>query len=141
MNDWNIHNKFTDGKMDGGRIQYVKTFSLIAWVILLIACINFMNLSTARSEQRAKEVGVRKVMGAGKGKLIGQFIGEAVIMSFIAVILAVGLVYLAMPLFNNLVEKEMSVNILEPSHLIYLVVIGAITGLLAGSYPAFYLSS
>lgn len=141
MNDWNLHNNFVDGKMSGGRIQYVKLFSFIAWIILLIACINFMNLSTARSEQRAKEVGVRKVMGAGKGKLIGQFIGEAVIMSFIAVILAVGLIYLAMPAFNTLVEKEMAVNILEPSHLIYLVVIGMVTGLLAGSYPAFYLSS
>lgn len=141
MNDWNLHNNFVDGKMSGGKIQYVKLFSFIAWIILLIACINFMNLSTARSEQRTKEVGVRKVMGAGKGKLIGQFIGEAVIMSFIAVFLAIGLIYLAMPSFNNLVEKEMSVNILEPSHLIYLVVIGAVTGLLAGSYPAFYLSS
>ncbi len=141
MNDWNLHNNFVDGKMSGGKIQYVKLFSFIAWIILLIACINFMNLSTARSEQRAKEVGVRKVMGAGKGKLIGQFIGEAVIMSFIAVILAVGLIYLAMPSFNNLVQKEMSVNILEPSHIIYLLVIGAVTGLLAGSYPAFYLSS
>lgn len=141
MNNWNLHNSFTDGKMSGGRIQYVKLFSFIAWIILLIACINFMNLSTARSEQRAKEVGVRKVMGAGKGKLIGQFIGEAVIMSFIAVILAIGLIYLAMPSFNTLVQKELSVNILEPLHLIYIILIGMITGLLAGSYPAFYLSS
>ncbi len=141
MNDWNLHNKFTDGKMDGGRIQYVKTFSLIAWVILLIACINFMNLSTARSEQRAKEVGVRKVMGAGKGKLVGQFIGEAVIMSFISVLVAVGLIYLALPSFNELVQKDLSVNIFEPSHLIYLIAISLVTGLLAGSYPAFYLSS
>jgi putative ABC transport system permease protein len=78
MNDWNLHDNFVNGKMDGGRIQYVKIFSFIAFIILLIACINFMNLSTARSEQRAKEVGVRKVMGAGKGKLIGQFISEAV---------------------------------------------------------------
>jgi len=141
MNDWNLHNKFTDGKMDGGRIQYVKTFSFIAWIILVIACINFMNLSTARSEQRAKEVGVRKVMGAGKGKLIGQFIGEAVIMSFIAVIVAVGLIYLSLPSFNNLVQKELAVDILAPLHLLYLLAIGLITGLLAGSYPAFYLSS
>jgi putative ABC transport system permease protein len=141
MNDWNLHDSFVDGKMSGGKIQYVKLFSFIAWIILLIACINFMNLSTARSEQRAKEVGVRKVMGAGKGKLIGQFIGEAVIMSFIAVILAVGLVYLALPSFNNLVQKELAVNIFEPAHLIYLILIGAVTGLLAGSYPAFYLSS
>ncbi len=141
MNDWNLHNNFTDGKMDGGRIQYVKTFSFIAWIILLIACINFMNLSTARSEQRAKEVGVRKVMGAGKGKLISQFIGEAVIMSFISVLVAVGLIYLAMPSFNNLVQKELSVDIFEPAHLLYLITISLITGLLAGSYPAFYLSS
>jgi predicted permease len=141
MNDWNLHNNFTDGKMNGGRIQYVKTFSFIAWIILLIACINVMNLSTARSEQRAKEVGVRKVMGAGKGKLIGQFIGEAVIMSFIAVLVAVGLIYIALPSFNNLVQKELAVNIFEPLHLIYLVTISLVTGLLSGSYPAFYLSS
>jgi putative ABC transport system permease protein len=141
MNDWNLHDNFVDGKMSGGKITYVKIFSFIAWIILLIACINFMNLSTARSEQRAKEVGVRKVMGAGKGKLIGQFIGEAVIMSFIAVLLAVGLVYLAMPSFNNLVQKALAVDILQPAHLIYLVAIGLVTGLLAGSYPAFYLSS
>lgn len=141
MNDWNLHNNFTDGKMDGGRIQYVKLFSFIAWIILLIACINFMNLSTARSEQRAKEVGVRKVMGAGKGKLISQFIGEAVIMSFIAVLVAVGLIYLAIPSFNTLVQKQLSIDVFEPLHLIYLISISLVTGLLAGSYPAFYLSS
>jgi putative ABC transport system permease protein len=141
MNDWNLYNNFTNGKMDGGRIQYVRIFSFIAWIILLIACINFMNLSTARSEQRAKEVGVRKVMGAGKGKLIGQFISEAVIMSFIAVVVAVGLIYLAIPFFNNLVQKELDVDIFQPLHFIYLLLIDLITGLLAGSYPAFYLSS
>jgi putative ABC transport system permease protein len=141
MNDWNLHNHFTGGKQDGGRIQYVKLFSFIAWIILLIACINFMNLSTARSEQRAKEVGVRKVMGAGIPKLIGQFISEAVIMSFIAVLFAIGMIYLLLPSFNVLVEKQMLANISYPSHIIYLVVIGTITGLIAGSYPAFYLSS
>ena len=141
MNDWNLHDNFVDGKMSGGKIQYVKLFSFIAWIVLLIACINFMNLSTARSEQRAKEVGVRKVMGAGKGKLIGQFIGEAVIMSFIAVLLAVGLIYVALPSFNDLAQKGLAVNIFDPAHLIYLLAIGLVTGLLAGSYPAFYLSS
>jgi len=141
MSDWNLRNNFTDGKMQGGRIQYVKTFSFIAWIILLIACINFMNLSTARSEQRAKEVGVRKVMGAGKGKLIGQFIGEAVIMSFISVLVAVGLIYLAMSSFNNMVQKQLSVDLFQPAHMAYLISISLITGLLAGSYPAFYLSS
>jgi predicted permease len=141
MNDWNLRNHFSDGKIDGGRITYVRLFSFIAWIILLIACINFMNLSTARSEQRAKEVGVRKVMGAGKSKLIGQFISEAVIMSFLSLLIAIGLIYIALPSFNGLVEKDLSVDILQPSHFIYLLSIGIVTGLLAGSYPAFYLSS
>lgn len=141
MNDWNLHNKFTDGKMDGGRILYVRLFSFIAWIILLIACINFMNLSTARSEQRAKEVGVRKVMGAGKSKLIGQFISEALIMSFISVLAALAIIYLALPSFNTLVQKELTVDILQPVHLAYILSIGVVTGVLAGSYPAFYLSS
>jgi len=141
MNDWNLHNSFINGKEDGGKIKYVKLFSTIAWIILLIACINFMNLSTARSEQRAKEVGVRKVMGAGKGKLIGQFIGESLIMSFIAVIVAIGLLYVILPAFNSLVEKQLSIDILNPVHLSFIIGIGFITGLVAGSYPAFYLSS
>lgn len=141
MNDWNLHDNFSNGKQDGGRIQYVKLFSLIAWIILLIACINFMNLSTARSEQRAKEVGVRKVLGARKGKLIAQFIVEALCMSFIAVIISVGLVYFVLPLFNSLMEKELPIYIFDPVHITYLMVIGTITGLFAGSYPAFYLSS
>lgn len=141
MNDWNLHDNFVDGKMSGGRITYVRTFSFIAWIILIIACINFMNLATARSEQRAKEVGVRKVMGAGKGKLVSQFIGEALVMAFAAMLVAIGLVYVALPAFNNLVQKELLVNILESSHLFYIISISIITGLLAGSYPAFYLSS
>ena len=141
MNDWNLRDAFTDGKQNGGRIQYVKLFSFIAWIILLIACINFMNLSTARSEQRAKEVGVRKVMGAGKGKLIGQFIGEALLMSVIAVLLAICLIYLVLPAFNSLVEKDLQIDIFQPLHISYLVAISIITGLVAGSYPAFYLSS
>jgi len=141
MNDWNLRDNFVNGKMDGGRIEYVRLFSIIAFIILIIACINFMNLSTARSEKRAKEVGVRKVMGAGKGKLIAQFIGEAIVMSFIAVFIAIGFIYIVLPAFNNLVQKELSINISEPIHLIYLLSIGIVTGLLAGSYPAFYLSS
>ena len=76
MNDWKLRDHFTNGQQDGGDIKYVQLFLLIAGIVLLIACINFMNLATARSEQRAKEVGVRKVLGAGKGKLVGQFIGS-----------------------------------------------------------------
>jgi len=141
MNDWNLRNQFEDGKIAGGNIKYVRMFSWIAFIILIIACINFMNLATARSEQRAKEVGVLKVMGAGKRGLIGKFIGESLLMSFIAVLLALGIVYLLMPSYNTLVKKELAVDILKPVHLISLIGIGAIAGLIAGSYPAFYLSS
>jgi putative ABC transport system permease protein len=141
MNDWNLRNHFTNGKPDGGNIKYVQLFSLIAGIILLIACINFMNLATARSEQRAREVGVRKVMGAGKRGLIGQFIGESLTMSLLALLLAVGILYLTIPSYNLLVNKELSIDILSPLHLVCLVSIGFVTGLMAGSYPAFYLSS
>jgi putative ABC transport system permease protein len=141
MNDWNLHYSFTNGKQDGGKIRYVKLFLTIAWIILLIACINFMNLSTARSEQRAKEVGVRKVMGADKGKLIIQFIGESLIMSFIAVLTAVGLIHVTLPAFNSLVEKQLVIDLFNPVHLCFIIGIGIVTGLIAGSYPAFYLSS
>lgn len=141
MNDWNLYSNFTNGKADGGKIGYVRLFSAIAWIILLIACINFMNLSTARSEQRAKEVGVRKVMGAGKGKLVVQFIGESLIMSFLSVLVAVGLLYLLLPAYNSLVEKQLVISLLNPLHLGFLLVTGMVTGLIAGSYPAFYLSS
>ena len=141
MNDWHLRGNFVNGIQDGGNIKYVKLFSTIALVILLIACINFMNLATARSEQRAKEVGVLKVMGAGKKGLIGKFISESLMISFIAVLLAVGLLYLLMPLYNDLVEKQLSVNLFNPLHLACLLGIALIAGIIAGSYPAFYLSS
>src|SRR5450631_1673895 len=141
MNRWRMYDSFENGKEVPGRIQYVHLFNVIAWIILIIACINFMNLSTARSEQRAKEVGVRKVMGAGKGKLIGQFIGESIFTSFVALLLAVAIIYISLPAFNGLVEKQLSVNIFNPLHIATLLAIALICGLIAGSYPAFYLSS
>ena len=141
MNDWHLRGNFVNGIQDGGNIKYVKLFSTIALVILLIACINFMNLATARSEQRAKEVGVLKVMGAGKKGLIGKFISESLMISFITVLLAIGLLYLLMPLYNDLVEKQLSVNLFNPLHLACLLGIALIAGIIAGSYPAFYLSS
>ena len=141
MNDWNLRNQFEDGRIAGGNIKYVHLFSWIAFIILMIACINFMNLATARSEQRAKEVGVLKVMGAGKSGLVGKFIGESLMMSFMAVLLAVAMLHLLMPSFNMLVKKELSIDIFRPLHLLSLVGIGMIAGLVAGSYPAFYLSS
>jgi putative ABC transport system permease protein len=141
MNDWRLRSNFEEGKQTGGRIQYVRMFSTIAWIILLIACINFMNLSTARSEKRAREVGVRKVLGAGKNNLIGQFIGEAVFMSFLSVALSVIMMYLILPFFNTMVAKHLSIGLNYPTHIFALVAIGLICGLVAGSYPAVYLSS
>jgi putative ABC transport system permease protein len=141
MNRWRMYDSFENGKEIPGQIKYVKLFNAIAWIILIIACINFMNLSTARSEQRAKEVGVRKVMGAGKRKLIGQFIGESVFTSMVALLLAVGIIYISLPAFNLLVEKQLSVDIFNPIHIGSLLTIALICGLIAGSYPAFYLSS
>lgn len=141
MDDWNLHDQYTDGKLSGGRIQYVHLFSLIAGIILLIACINFMNLATANSEKRAREVGVRKVMGAGKGRLLLQFMTESLLMAFVAVGLAVLTLTFVLPLFNAVVGKELSLDLLKPLHIIALILIGLVTGLVAGSYPALYLSS
>lgn len=141
MNDWNLRNHFIDGKPDGGNIKYVQLFSLIAGIILIIACINFMNLATARSDQRSREVSVRKVMGAVKGMLITQFIIEALILSFFSVLMAILILYLTIPAYDAMVKKELSLDILRPLHLASLIGIGLITGLFAGSYPAFYLSS
>ncbi len=141
MNDWRLRSKFEEGKQVGGRIQYVKMFTTIAWIILLIACINFMNLATARSEKRAREVGVRKILGAQKTILVGQFIGEAVFMSFVSVFVGVLLMYLLLPFFNVLVAKHLSIGLGKPLHLYSLIAIGLVCGIVAGSYPAFHLSS
>ncbi len=141
MKDWNLRSNFENGKQVGGNIRYVRLFTLIAVIILLIACINFMNLATAHSEQRAKEVGVLKVVGVLKGGLIGKFIAESLIMSYMAVLLAIALLYVLMPAYNGLVNKQLSVGIVNPLHIFSLLGLGLLAGLVAGSYPAFYLSS
>ena len=122
-------------------ITYLYIFSAIAIGILLIACINFINLSTARSEKRAKEVGVRKALGSFRSHLIGQFISESILMSIIAVVIAVGLVEVLLPVFNNLANKKMNLEILSsPSNILILFCLAILVGVVAGSYPAFYLS-
>ncbi|HEV2483572.1 MAG TPA: ABC transporter permease [Puia sp.] len=141
MNDWHLRDKFENGVPTDSAIRYVRLFSLIAAAILLIACINFMNLSTARSEQRAKEVGVLKVVGAGRNSLIGKFIGEALLLSLLSVLLAIALLYIFLPAYNTLVNKELHINLFRSGHLLALLAITIVTGLAAGSYPAFYLSS
>lgn len=142
MNQWHLYDEFDNGiPTGGGQIEYVRLFSIIAWIILLIACINFMNLATARSEQRAKEVGVRKVLGAGRQGLAGQFISEALLMAFIAALVAVIIMYAVLPLFNTLVQKELVLALGLPSHAFALFLITIVCGLVAGSYPSLYLSS
>jgi putative ABC transport system permease protein len=142
MNNWHLYDSFENGKLTGGgRIEYLRLFSVIAWIILLIACINFMNLATARSEKRAREVGVRKVLGAEKSGLVAQFIGESLFMSLLSVMVAVVLISLVLPAFNGLVQKELSLGLGNPTHLLSLVVITLVCGLIAGSYPSLYLSS
>jgi len=123
-----------------GNIQYVNTFFVVALFILAVACINFMNLATARSARRAKEVGLRKVVGAGRMQLIGQFFGESLFISFIALLIAVCMVCLLLPVFNNLAGKQLSIQLLDGKLIALLLGIALFTGLVSGSYPALLLS-
>lgn len=134
-----LYGNYVNGKPSGGRIEYVKLFSLIALFILLIACINFMNLSTARASRRMKEVGVKKVMGASRSALAIQYLGEAMVTAFVALPFAVGISVLALPIFKSISGKELNV-ILDKNLLLSAWIIVLITGLIAGSYPALYLS-
>lgn len=138
--DWRLKGRFVEGKQNGGRIDMVRMLSLIGVFVLLIACINFMNLSTARAERRAREVGVRKAIGASRRNLIGQFLGEAVLMSCFALILGAGMARLALPYFNLVFNKTLSLNASNMSIWASILGLGLLSGLLAGSYPAFYLS-
>lgn len=141
MPDWRLRADFIDGKQAGGRIEFVRMFGIIAWIILIIACINFMNLATARGTTRAREVGVRKVLGAGKFTLVLQFIGEAIVMAFIALFFGLMLVKLFLPLFNTLVEKQIDLNLWDPRHILTAIAVALFCGIVAGSYPSIYLSS
>ena len=142
LTDIHLHSHLDSEIEANGDIKYVYTYIIIALFILVIACINFMNLSTARSMKRAKEVGVRKVMGAFRSSLIRQFITESVLMALISALLAIGFVALVLPWFNNFAGKELSLVTVDPlffGGLLLIVVLSV--GLLAGSYPAFFLSS
>lgn len=136
-----LHSNFENGEISGGRIEYVRIFSIVAVFILLIACINFMNLTTARSLKRAKEIGVRKVIGAVKSLLVWQFIGEAILMTALAVIISLVLMLLTLPLFNELTGKQISPPFMHGYFWIFLIGLTLFTGLVAGSYPALFLSS
>jgi len=141
MSRLHLYANFENGVEDGGRIEIVRLFAIIAALILLIACINFMNLSTARSESRAKEVGIRKVVGAQKGSLIGQFLGESILFTLIAGVLALFIVQISLPSFNELVGKQLVLDVRNLNFWLIGLAIVIFTGILAGSYPALYLSS
>lgn len=139
--DYYLHGSWKDGQIVEGRIKNVKLFAMIGLFVLIIACINFMNLSTAKSQKRAKEVGVRKVAGADKGSLVMQFMSESLLITFFSAIFAVLLVEATLPIFNNLTGKEMYVPYGTGAFWLQLISIILFTGIVAGSYPAFYLSA
>jgi ABC-type antimicrobial peptide transport system permease subunit len=137
---WRLYSSFKGAEESGGKIEYVRLFGIIAAFILLIACINFMNLSTARSEKRAKEVGIRKVVGAQRGALVSQFIGESILLAFFAGLVALAIVQLSLPGFNILTDKKLTMQYGNPWFWLTGLAFVVFTGLLAGSYPAFFLS-
>jgi putative ABC transport system permease protein len=141
ISKWHLYSEFKQGKIVGGRIQFVWLFGIIGVFVLLLACINFMNLSTARSSKRAKEVGVRKAIGSDRSQLVAQFLSESLLITFIALMISILLVVITLPLFNNLSDKKIDILWLNPIFWLLLFSFTLLTGLISGSYPAFYLSS
>jgi putative ABC transport system permease protein len=141
MDKWHLYNEFENGRVSGGRIQFVWLFGIIGIFVLLLACINFMNLSTARSEKRAKEIGIRKAIGSLRKQLIGQFLSESLVVAFLALFVSLLLVYFSLPFFNEVAGKNISLPFNRPVFWLFILGFAFLTGLFAGSYPAFYLSS
>ena len=141
MNNWHLYSDFKNGVNTGGRIQYVWLFGIIGVFVLLLACINFMNLSTARSERRAKEVGIRKSIGSMRSQLIAQFYSESMLIAVLSFILSLLLTQLCLPLFNDLADKQMQMPWGSAMFWLTGAAFALLTGLIAGSYPALYLSS
>ena len=141
MSKWHLYADFNNGKNTGGAIEYIKMFALIGFFVLLLACINFMNLSTARSERRAREVGIRKSVGSLRTQLIFQFLGESLMITSLSVMISLVLLFIALPWFNGIADKQI---IFPSGKLVFWLIIAGftlVTGVIAGSYPAFYLSS
>ena len=141
MRDWHLRDQFKDWANVGGKIDYVRLFGIIGIFVLLIACINFMNLSTARSEKRAKEVGIRKVVGSQRGQLIGQFLSESLLTTLLAFGLSLVLMRLLLPVLKDLDFEHVTFRFTDATLLLFAFGVLLFTGLVAGSYPAFYLSS
>jgi len=141
MREWHLYSEFSNGVNVGGRITYVWMFGIIGLFVLLLACINFMNLSTARSEKRAREVGIRKAIGSLRKQLIIQFFVESILVVLFALVFSLILVQLCLPIFNEVADKKMSILWTNPIFWTLVVAFALLTGLIAGSYPALYLSS
>lgn len=141
VKDIHLYSDFRQGMTESGLVMYVRIFSGVAVFILLIACINYMNLATARSAKRAKEVGVRKAIGASKKMLVGQFMLESLLVAFLALFLALNLTGISLPAFNTLTGKAMELDLTNPNLLVLLVSVALFTGLISGSYPAFFLAA
>jgi ABC-type antimicrobial peptide transport system permease subunit len=141
MKKWHLYGVFKDGINTGGQIKFVWMFGIIGIFVLLLACINFTNLSTARSEKRSKEVGVRKVMGSARNQLVAQFLSESLLMVTIGFLLALAVAAFSLPWFNTLADKKMAMPWRDPNFILISLAFIMITGFLAGSYPALYLSS
>ena len=141
LRDIHLHSDLEGELNANGNITYVYLFAAIALFILIVACINFMNLSTARSSNRAREVGIRKVMGSLRTHLVRQFLTESFVLSFASFVIAVGVAWLFLPVFNDLAVKNLSLPFDEPSFYLALVIALVIVGFLAGLYPSFFLSS
>jgi putative ABC transport system permease protein len=137
---WRLYSNFENGVEQSGMSDYVQLFTVLAILIIVIACINFMNLATARSERRAREVGIRKSVGSRRNQLIFQFIGESMIIAFISFVFAVIAAQLLLPAYNSLVEKQLFIDYTGKEFWIFSLGLTFITGVIAGSYPAFYLS-
>jgi putative ABC transport system permease protein len=137
---WRLYSNFENGVEQGGMSDYVQLFTIIAIFIIVIACINFMNLATARSERRAREVGIRKSVGSRRHELIFQFIGESMIIALISFVIAILMAQLLLSPYNTLVDKKLFIDYSSPEFWLYSLGLIVITGVIAGSYPAFYLS-
>ena len=140
MDKWRLYSDFKNGKAAGGRIQFVWLFSIIGVFVLMLACINFMNLSTARSEKRAKEVGIRKTVGSLRTQLIRQFLSESVLVALVSFVFSIIFVILLLPLFNKLADKNITLPWGSAYFWLIALAFTFITGLISGSYPALYLS-
>lgn len=141
MTRWRLHSNFENGQESGGMVDYVQMFTIIAAFILVIACINFMNLATARSEGRAREVGIRKSVGSRRHELIMQFMGESVLLAVMAFAIAILIAQLLLPFYNQLVDKQLIINYTSPAFWLFAGSLILVTGVVSGSYPALYLSS